>query len=186
MIDESNVSQFEYSANYDDYEFLLNKKIIHLECKHIMKICNSTQEVYDRAIKAGHQWCIFGSHRNGTLESEKEAIAKMVTSSFNRPMRVVITKDNKIWADNTHSAIAYILRYGKDTFIKEVPVYIVDTRLSISKIVSVNNTVNNSVEDIKSAIACSERLNKRINDGYRPITLSWMIEDLISQLNYCI
>lgn len=184
MVDGNNVSEFLYSNNYEEYDFVLNKEIITLECKHIMELNNITKEIYDRAIIAEHQWCIFGSHRNGTINSEKDIITKMTEITFNRPMRVVITKDNNIWADNTHSAIAYILRYGKAVCLKDVPMYIVDTRGSISKIISVKNTVLNSIKDIRSAIACSERLNNRLDKEYRPEHLSWKIIDLISQLDY--
>lgn len=189
MIDGENINRFDYmtllACEDKDYEFLFNKRIVSLECKHITEICEKTNEIYERAVKSGHEWCVLGSHRNGTVDSEKKVITDMMENlNFNRPIRLVITSDGAVWADNTHTVIAYVLRYGEDLFVKEIPFYIVDTRYSIPRIVSVKNTVNDSVSDIKSAIACSERLNARLARGYRPKYLRWNIADLMEQLNF--
>lgn len=188
MISWKNIIEFTYSESIQEYKHLLNKKLILLECKHIALINDTkTKKILDTAKFIGYQWCIFWSHReNPSIKLEKNIISSMEQSNdFNRPVRIVIDQNNWIWADNTHSVIAYCMRYWYNSKIKDIPFYIVDLRQGIYKIISYNQSVLIELDSIKSAIGSAERIKKYVEAWYRwNFINSWKIKDLMIQLNY--
>lgn len=183
MITGDNINEFIYTKCIEPYSELLELNLLDLECKHVMQIDSKlTEELYERGIIAGHSCFVFGSHRNGTMESECKIIESMCDSDFKRPVRIIKDKFGRIWADNTHSVIAYLYRNKFKATLKEIPIYLVDLSRKPYKIVDIDNTVLDSIGDIRNAIACAERINNRIDLGYRPLDLQWTIKDLMQQL----
>lgn len=177
------VIEIEKNGNHDIYDFVLNKKLVSLNCKHIMTVNSLTQEVYNLADKAFEAVGAFnrmpwGARRNGTLQSEMEIIKGMVNSEFMRPMRVVIDKQDRIWADNTHTAVSWVLRKGVDCKLIDVPFYIVDLRVE-TKVISVDGSLSNDLNDVKGAIKASSRITNLIEHGYRPNSIKWRVGDLM-------
>jgi hypothetical protein len=168
-----------------EYEEILNRELTSLECKHVVSLKN--KNIYDASVNAGYEWVVFGSHRKGSLETEEKIILDMTKDAkFNRPIRIVYSKDERLWADNTHTTMAYINRYGENVCLKDVPFYLVDIRGVIPVIASIHNSVSNNFDDIYSAFACSERINDRLDKGVRPIDMSWTIKDLKEEFDfYC-
>lgn len=165
-----------------EYENLLNRKLTSLECKHIISLKNKS--IYHASVNTGYEWVVFGSHRNGSLESEEKIINEMTKdNNFNRPIRIVYAKDERLWADNTHTAMAYINRFGENICIKDIPFYLIDIRNEVPVVVSIDNSVKNNLVDIYNAIACAERINKRLDNGVRPLYMSWTISDLKSEFD---
>lgn len=43
-----------------------------------------------------------------------------------RAVRFVITKDGRIWSDNTHWTLAHLIKNGMDVMVGDIPIYVVD------------------------------------------------------------
>ena len=102
----------------------------------------------------------------------------MSKSACFRAVRFVITRDDRIWSDNTHWALAYLIKYGMDVTIMDIPMYIIDFREDVPTIFDKKGAVFDSLFDIKSAIASAQRIQERLDKGWRPCNLSYKIIDL--------
>jgi len=167
------------NQNYSD---IFNYKLINTHSKHIANIDEATQKWHDLSKQVGYDMDVIGSHRQTTLEDERRRIQNMKNSSCLRAARFVVSLDGRIWADNTHWTIAYILKYGNMTTIKDIPSYIVDFRNNTPIVVEQKNVLFDSTYCIKSAIACAKRIQDRLNKGWRPMNMPFTIDDLIKDL----
>lgn len=95
-----------------------------------------------------------------------------------RAVRFVITKDARIWSDNTHWTLAHLIKNGMDVMVGDIPMYVVDFRKKIPCIYDKEGIVFDSLHDIKSAIASAKRIQERLDIGWRPCNLSYKIGDL--------
>lgn len=87
----------------------------------------------------GYPNTILGIHRNASIQNEYFRIQNMSHSICCRAVRFVISKDGRLWSDNTHWTLAYI------------PMYIIDFRESFPIIYDKDGVVFDSVYDIKCA-----------------------------------
>lgn len=165
-----------------DYYFL-NKKLIELESKHFVSI-KENPKLYELANKVNYDYAIFGSHRRARISDEKNRILNMKKTDCNRAVRFVIDKYGRVWSDNTHWTISYILKLGNDAKIIDVPAYIVDFRQSIPSIININNTLFDSTESIVDAIQCARQIQNRVENGWRDLNISYQIKDLIKELAF--
>lgn len=165
-----------------DYSEIFNYKLINTHSKHIAYINEMTHELHKLSLKVDYNIDVIGSHRNTTLEDERQRIQNMKNSSCLRAARFVICSDSRIWADNTHWTIAYILKFGNSVTLKDIPSYVVDFRNDIPIIIEYDNILFDSMYCIKSAIACAKRIQDRLDKGWRPINTSFTINDLIKDL----
>lgn len=164
-----------------------NVKLIHLNCKHIIQSTPETKILEDEDRRVCEKLGIvstlkWGSHRNGTVESERKIIEGMVKCDFKRPMRVVWLPGGDLWCDNTHTAISWVHRLGKECTLGDVPYYLVDLRLDPPSIIDVKGSLSNSIEACRLAIACSLRIRDKLDNGWRSKGVYWMIEDLIENM----
>lgn len=122
------IDSFTISHRVEPHKGILEMKLIDLECKHIMSLDDTCRKIYEDSIKANFQNIQWGYFReNVSKDSENYTIEKMITDNFLKPIRITITH-NRVWADNTHTTISYIRRFGDDTKVKDVPFYICDLR----------------------------------------------------------
>lgn len=187
------VTQFLYMEYEDEnvkkvYDWITTIRLLDLHCKHIMNMNNHNKDIYDAAEKAFNAQgvrnrVIWGVNRNGTIESETAIIKKMVADNFDRPVRIFIDQFERVWADNTHSVISWIIRRGFNCTLNDIPFYMVDLREDIPRIISVNATVHDSVKDIQMAIGCAYRIKDLIKLGYRSYDLNWSINDLMNDIH---
>lgn len=185
MITGEHIISFEYSEDVELYKKVKETFLKKLQCKHIVYIdSDKTELLADAAKEINYEWVMFGSHReNPSLEKEIDIIDSMISSNYTRPLRIVIDQDNRLWADNTHSTIAFMLKHGYNSRVKDVPFYIVDLRVTPYRIVSNNGSVLDSKEDIKNAIACAERIKNYVHRGFRRKGFkSWSINELMFQI----
>lgn len=166
--------------NSNEYKNLLQTKLIDLQSKHIPYVSKETQKLYDLALKVDYTWVVFGSHKKGcTLVTEKQEIEELANLSENRPVRIIFANDNRLWVDNTHWAIAYINKIGKDAKLKDIPFYLIDQRNEDEIIVvDYKDSLIKNDNDIKVAIGRSLRINDRLNNGWRPKDVSYTIGEL--------
>lgn len=178
--------QFSYKeinniCDNENMSHLADMKLLDVQSKHFV-LTSKNSCLNELAIKVNYKYPIFGSNHNAIITEEKNRIVNMSKSLCERPVRFVIDNFGRVWADNTHWCIAYILKYGNDVTIGDIPMYIVDFRHHIPEIINVNNTVYDSTSHIKNAIICAKEIQNRIDQGWRDVDVSYCIQDLISEL----
>jgi len=167
----------------NDISQFLSMNIRDAQSKHIARLDENTKTLHALSKKVFYEYDVFGSHRkHTTLEDERQRIANMMECDCQRAARFVICRDGRIWADNTHWTIAYILRYGPHTVMNDIPSYLIDFRMEIPYVINKGNVVFDSTASIKSAIACAKRIQDRVDIGWRPMSLSYTIQDLMNDL----
>lgn len=169
--------QYEVYKQGSQHDTLLTIPLGALECKHVVP--TASNHILDLSRKVGYEWVVFGSHRDGSLKSEDAIIRTMALDpSFNRPIRIVRTSDGRLWADNTHSTMAYMTRYGLDTILGEVPFYLVDFTETVPLVLSVSGSVHCNTSNIMEAVSCAKDVDNRVISGVRPSGVSWTVLDL--------
>lgn len=180
-----------HSFQYIDYEpgnlpttinKFLSEKIENIESKHVAEYLDSTKIFFECSQKVGYPNTILGIHRNSSIANEFFRIQNMSQSICNRAVRFVISKDGRIWSDNTHWTLAYLLQKGSETLVADIPSYIIDFREIIPIIYDKNGVVFDSICDIKSAIASAKRIQERLDLGWRPIEISYTIKQLYQDI----
>lgn len=122
------ISEFKYTSisdvsNEECQKYKLITKLKDTQSKHIVCFENH-QDIEMLSHKVGYEYLRLGSHRKySRIASEIERINNMSISGSKRPARFVITTDGRIWADNTHWTIAYLLNNPSAKII-DIPSYI--------------------------------------------------------------
>lgn len=165
----------------------LCKRLEDVESKHVADFRDSTKVFFEFSKLVGYPNTVLGIHRNASIENEYYRIKNMCHSICPRAVRFVISKDGRIWSDNTHWSLAYFQKKGGDTLIIDIPMYIIDFRESYPIIYDQDGVVFDSIYDIKCAIASANRIQERLNLGWRPLEFSYTIkqlhEDILSIIN---
>lgn len=165
----------------------LCKKLEDVESKHVADYRDSTTVFFEKSNLVGYPNTILGAHRNAIIRNEYFRIQNMSHSLCNRAVRLVISKDNRLWSDNTHWTLAYIVGMGSDILVADIPMYIVDFREPYPVIYDKDGVVFDSIYDIKCAIASAKRIQDRLDLGWRPTELSYTIkclyQDILSLVN---
>ena len=159
-------------ANY------LFKKIKDAESKHVASFKEDTKRFFEYSDLVGYPNTVLGVHRNASIENEYYRIQNMSHSQCCRAVRFVISKDGRLWSDNTHWTLAYIFEKGPEAMVSDIPAYIIDFRESNPVIYDKNGVVFDSIFDVKSAIASAKRIQERLDLGWRPSGLSYTIKQL--------
>jgi hypothetical protein len=167
----------------DQIKSYASTKLIHIESKHVAFLDNNTKIFFELSEKVNYGNTVLGIHRNATIQNEYFRIINMSKSICQRAVRFVISRDSRIWSDNTHWTLAYLIKQGMDVTIMNIPMYILDFRGEIPIIFDKNGAVFDSLHDIKSAIASAKRIQERIDKGWRPCNLSYKIINLYSDIN---
>lgn len=176
---------------YVDYTFekkpnlitdFLCKKIEEVESKHVANYKDDTRIFFRFSEKVGYPNTVLGIHRNSNIQNEYFRIQNMSQSTCNRAVRFVISKDGRIWSDNTHWTLAYLLQKGRNTLVSDIPAYIIDFREIVPTIYDKEGVVFDSIYDIKNSIASAKRIQERIDLGWRPIKFSYTIKQLHSDI----
>lgn len=178
-----NISKFTYIVLDDNYptssmQNYLSTKLMEVESKHVAFFNDQSKIFFELSEKVNYSNTILGFHRHASIQNEYFRINNMSKSACPRAVRFVITKDERIWSDNTHWTLAYVLKYGMDVTIMDIPMYIVDFREDVPTIFDKNGAVFDSLFDIKSSIASAQRIQERLDKGWRPFNLSYKIIDL--------
>lgn len=162
-------------------KYHLDFKLKEIESKHIV-YPNLHKDMVELSHNVQYEYLIIGSHRkNSKILSETERINNMKIASCKRPARFVISRDDRVWADNTHWTLSFVLN-NQSACIKDVPAYIIDFRNEIPTIININNSVYDSVSCILNAIECAYAIQKRLDNGWRPVSIKFTINDLLHEL----
>lgn len=161
--------------------YRLDLKLVETESKHIV-YPNLHKDIVDLSYKVQYKYFIIGSHhKNFKIVSEIERINNMKNALCKRPARFVISRDGRVWADNTHWTLSFILN-NQSACIKDVPSYVIDFRNKIPSIIDINHSVYDSLSCILNAIECAYAIQDRLDNGWRPISIKFSINDLFNEL----
>ena len=143
-----------------------DKLLVDIESKHVALKNDATNIFFELSEQVGYSNTILGIHRTSIIQNEYFRIKNMSQSSCLRAVRFVITKDSNIWSDNTHWTLAYIYKYGLETKISDVPLYIIDFRDKLPVIYDFEGIVFDSLADIKKAITAAKSIQERLDLGW--------------------
>ncbi len=178
-----NLTIIKANADSKEVKKLLSIPLRELESKHIPYINDKTKMLHQNAVQIGYTYDVFGSHRSYTsLLEEIERIKNMSSTPCLRAVRIVLTSDGKIWSDNTHWTIAYMLRYGWNTQLREIPFYIVDFCHEIPTVIDYNHALFDSITEIRNAVKAAQNIQDRLNSGWRIGKSSYKIEELATAI----
>lgn len=149
-----------------------------VESKHVAFKNDATNIFFELSEQVEYENTILGIHRTSIIQNEYLRIKNMSQSSCFRAVRFVIAKDNNIWSDNTHWTLAYIYKYGLETRISDIPLYIIDFRNKLPVIYDCEGVVFDSLSDIKKSMAAAMSIQKRLDLGWRPQNISYTIGQL--------
>lgn len=160
----------------------INTKLIDTESKHVAFRHKHTDIFFKLSQKVKYENTILGIHRGSSVENEYFRIKNMSEAICPRAVRFVISKDGRIWSDNTHWTLAYVYKHGVDTKVNDIPLYIVDLRTLKPTIYDFDGVVFDSLADIKNAIIASKEIQSRLDAGWRPENISYKIGKLCQDL----
>ncbi|MCL2540355.1 MAG: hypothetical protein FWE53_02865 [Firmicutes bacterium] len=178
----SGYSIINLEATGKKYASVVNTKLVDIEVKHIAAVSKSTQKIYELSEKVGYQWALLGARKEFGIDEAKERVEGMSKSWIERPIKIVLTKDKRIWGDNTHWTMSYVKKYGPRTKLNEVPFYIVDLREKEPVIVNVKGSVKLNDADITATITAAQEINKRLSLGWRPKGIYYTVADLMKEI----
>lgn len=176
MVKNMDFTHFEVTTCNKKYLYVEDFPLRKLQAKHIIVRNDQTEMIYQEAIDAGHPNIMWGNLRNGTIESEKAIIEKMITDNFQKSIRITITDDH-VWSDNNHSTISYIRR-GYER-VGDVPHYIIDCRVFPCRLIGTKDNIIWDHDAIQTAIQRAYRLQLFEQCGGR--RTSWTIDELMKQ-----
>lgn len=170
----------------NQYLCLFDLKLLDLECKHVAYDCDEYKWYSEQSKKIGYIYYLFGKNNceqeNLRIKKQIDRINLYKDIELDRPIKIVISKDGKIWADNTHWTISYILKYGRNVVLKQVPFYIVDFRYNIARLISVNNSVLKSKTDRERTVEKAWYIVDRQENNWRIDKRKISIKNLMVQL----
>lgn len=171
------------SNNLLEYSRIINYKIGSSECKHIA--INTPRDIAITfellSAKVNYDYCYMSQGNDYSVENNKQYVYKMSLSESIRPAKYVITKDGRVWADNTHTSLSALLKFGEDARILDSDFYIIDLRNNIT-ILNPPATFTPSICQI--VIDNALKIQHRIDRGWRPVSLNYTIRDLFFYDNY--
>lgn len=108
----------------------------------------------------GYKNTMLGIHRMPVIKNEYLPIKNMSESPYLRAVRLIIIKDNHIGADNTHWTLAYLYKYGTQTKVCDIPLYIIYFRSTLPIIYDCACVVFDNLSDIKNALTVEKIFKK--------------------------
>lgn len=173
-----------YKNNLPEYYEIENTKIIDVQSKHIsLNTPNEISKTFeDLSKKVNYKFCYMSVGNNFSTKYDRDYVKHIAKQYVIRPAKFVVSKDGRIWADNTHTSLALIIKLGINVKICNCPYYIVDFRNNI-------RVINTKVlpakkEIIDKTVINALKIQNRINKGWRPPKYSYTIGDLFFQGEY--
>jgi hypothetical protein len=161
-----------------DYTRILNILILDAEAKHVPRDVDFPlrDRLLALATAAKYPYPFMGQHQGLTAEQDRIYVTELAQCGSFRPLKFVITKDGRVWADNTHWTLAALLRHGGSTTVGAVPSYLIDLRGSKPVLFNAPATLLGSMRERATQAALS--IEERLRLGWRPADVSFRIRDL--------
>lgn len=149
-----------------------------LQSKHQAQTATGVRAAQlDAAAKAvGYEFPRVGRAQGLTQPEDIEDVHRKAGVEVLRPIKVIIGSDGRLWADNTHWSLAWMVRKGVMVPLDEVDHYAIDVR----GVVAVVHDPPSSLIDasLVTAVDNALRLRSMLLAGFRPHPLSLTLEDL--------
>lgn len=161
-----------------------NLEVRKTESKHLpQNLFNKKALLFDDlAKKVNYKYSRLGVHKMYNHMQDVRCVQSIVRQSNFRPVKFVITRDSRIWADNTHHALASLIKWGKNVKIKNIPHYYVDLRSKNPTIINRPQSLVNP--NLEIAIRYAIGIQNRLNLGWRSPSLSFTVDDVFTIGNY--
>lgn len=158
----------------------LSKTLIkNVECKHIeLNTPLPIAKIFEqKSTSVNYPFCYMSLKDNYNIIENQNYVRNMANIPNFRPAKYIIDKNGRIWADNTHTSLSIMIRNGFFAPINSADYYFVDLRKGItifqpSHLPILNEAIYNKI------VINSLKLQKRLNEGWRPLSLSYTLENL--------
>lgn len=155
------------------------------ECKHIAinTPVNTAKIFQERASIVNYEYCFMSLKSNYNINDNHKYVQHMVETPNFRPAKYVIDKNGRIWTDNTHTSLSIMVRNGIFASINSADYFFIDLREE--NIIFQPNYLPILPNEIYSKIIFNAlKIQQRIDNGWRPISLSYTLENLYLYDNY--
>jgi hypothetical protein len=174
------IIDMKYEDGKHFYKEVLRFPVKSTQSKHFPQ--NMTGEKAERleslAASVGYAFPKIGVYQGLSQEEDVFRVQRLASLTTLRPVKFVITKDSRIWADNTHWMLACLLKMGIDIIIEDTPHYIIDFRTNPLTIFNRPSTL--VMPYLSVSIQNALRLQDMIDRGWRPLDISFTIGDLLT------
>jgi hypothetical protein len=130
----------------------------------------------------GYPFARIGTHKRRSADADRDAVRRMATLAPPRPVKLVVTRNGLLWADNTHWALAALVRHGVDAQVRDIPHYFVDLRGDPPAVV--RRPTSLSGEHLRLSVAYAAKIQDRLDRGWRPSEVSFTVGDLYALGRY--
>ena len=154
------------------------------ESKHVPQSVESPliDELIELARAMGYANPKMGAHQGMNAHEDRQYVRALVERTELRPLKFVLTRDGRVWADNTHWTLAAVLKHGLDQTIADVPHYFVD--FTDPRALVINRPESLLGLRFDDAVRKAGWIQERLDLGWRPPTVSFTIEDLLESGGY--
>jgi len=181
-------STYELHDFTNKYCNITEMQLLDLESKHVALADSKRKtELIKLGEQVGYNYVLWGTHRgkwindDTRLRYELDRVESMVNYPSIRPIRIVICSNGKVFADNSHWALASAKKFGCDVKLKQIPFYIVDFTNPIPNIINNNGSVIQNEIDIMRTINAAGKIEQRVLNGWR-INDTYSMRDLHNEL----
>lgn len=162
-----------------------NLLIKDTECKHIAinTPVNTAKIFQQKASMVNYEYCFMSLKNNYDIMDNHEYVRRMAETPNFRPAKYIIDKSGRMWTDNTHTSLSIMVRNGISAPINSADYFFVDLR--DENIIFQPQHLPILSETIYSKIIFNAlKLQQRIDNGWRPVPLSYTMEELYLYDNY--
>jgi hypothetical protein len=166
----------------DNYFKYTNVKLADLQSKYIYEINDKTKIFESLSKKTGFEFVVFGAHKDYTLLQKQDNIHFLANEKNTVPIKVVLLPDGRLFCDNTHWALAHLVRFGNDVKLKDLPFFIIDLQKEEPIIADYNGSILRKESYIKQTITYAQYIKDRVQKGWRPKKTSYTVGNLSNEL----
>lgn len=158
--------------------------ILQLESKHVPVTGSGSrvQTLLCLADKVGYRFGRIGANHGLDAAGEFERVRHMAIGQYQRPIKVVVSNDGRFWCDNTHWALAAVVRAGHHVTLGVVSHYLIVMNGDSVEVIGAPSSLRG--DDFLLAVENARRIDYRLQQGWRPRSLSYTMSDLFFEGGY--
>lgn len=170
--------EFIYLDSFDmeQYREYLCRKAVDCPCKHVCRTTNPKAKALALAsVAIGYPKAWWGYGEGLYLYPERNRLINIgriqvfIYDCIVHPIRLVIDKEGEMWIDNLHSVLTQIICRDRNLELYAMPVYIVDMRGDVPKIVDGYHLIDFNREKITRMLEFSRLRCERVSPEIKAI-----------------
>ncbi|MER8513721.1 hypothetical protein NKH47_12305 [Mesorhizobium sp. M1060] len=160
------------------------RPLADLQSKHTVPGDMSPVSIALRRLGAdvGYPYADIGTDHRRDHGADRVYVARMAVEAQLRPIKIVITRCNRLWADNTHWALAALRKFGPGCHIGDVEHYVVRFVGMGPELLALPPTMGEA--ERREAIRLASSIQTRLDAGWRPHSVSYTIGQLFRDGRY--